>query len=85
MPLTGHNVPYLIRIVVAVKRNQMLPCHKVADRHALVNKACRRIGIIGGGNHCTTSVLGYLLNGHGNACAFAYHNAVCSHLNSAKL
>ena len=85
MTLAGHHLPYLIRIIITVKCDQMFPCHKVTDGHALIDQTCCRISIIGGGDHRASPVLCDLLNGHGNARALAHDNCGRAHLNGAQL
>ena len=85
MPLAGHDLTDFIRIVIAVKCNQMLPCHEVADGHALVNQTGSRIRIIGCGYHGAAPVLGNLLDGHGHPCPFAHNDAGSPHLDGAQL
>ena len=85
MTLIRHDVTDLINIIIALKGNQVLSRHKVADGHTLVNETGCRVGIIGCGNNCTAPLLSNLFDGHGHSRAFADNDAVRPHFNGAKL
>ena len=85
MALVRHYIPDIIDKILCPKSNQVILCHKIADRHTLVDKSCRRIGVIGCRQHRAPSFLGQLFDRHGNACSLADNDAVCLHLNGAEL
>ena len=85
MSLARHDLADIVEVIFLGEFDDVFLCHKVADRHGLVDQTGCCVGVIRCRNDCTAALLCQFADRKGYACALTNDNAACFHLDGAKL
>ena len=85
MSLACHDLTDIVKIIFLREVDDILLCHKVTDRHGLVDQTGRRVRVIRCGDDCAAALLCQLADREGHTCALADDNTARFHLDRAKL